>query len=370
MKKAPSGTQSDPRVFTTLRSDIERGDFFTSIADGFRDTKEFLLDEQRKQELGGMGWLKRWWLTAWWMLKAMFFRLTPARRLLFVLGSILILLGRTVINVSDNVRVENNTVIPGLLCLVLVLMLELKDKLVAHEELEAGRIVQDALKPEKCPKVPGWDLWLFTRSANEVGGDLVDFVRITDDRFGVVLGDVAGKGLRAALLMVKLQATLRALAGDVASLDDLAGKINHIFCRDSLRNIFASMLYLEIRPDEGRVGVLNAGHFPPVVLSAAGITVLEKGGAAFGLTTGATYTEQEIRLGAGDLLCAYSDGVSEAQNENGAFFGEQRIHDILLRSSGRSVGQVGEEIIRTVDFFIGKAKTRDDLTLVVMKRTG
>ena len=107
----------------------------------------------------------------------------------------------------------------GIAILLFILMLELKDKLLAREELEAGRAVQRALMPDSGPTIPGWDVSLFTRSANDVGGDLVDYVPLDDQRNGLVLGDVAGKGLPAALLMAKLQSTLRALAAaDVHNL--------------------------------------------------------------------------------------------------------------------------------------------------------
>lgn len=361
---------TEPRVFSTLKSDLKRGDFLSSISSEFGDTKEFLLDEQRKAQLEKMGTLKRWWLTAWWMLKAMFFKLTPARRILFVAG-IILMMSSTTIGYSDTkVRFGTDTRLVGMFCIILVLMLELKDKLEAKEELEAGRIVQEALKPARSPYLPGWNMWLFTRSANEVGGDLVDFIQISDDRAGVVLGDVAGKGLRAALLMVKLQATLRALVGEYTSLSALAMKLNRIFCRDSLKNIFASMVYIELQPNSSRVRVVNAGHFPPLIVRGGKITKLEKGGAAFGIMPTATYVEEEVVLENGDVLCAYSDGISEAGNRNNDFFGEERIHEILLRSAGRPVESIGIELIERVDQFIFPAKTRDDLTVILLARSG
>ncbi|HLB00851.1 MAG TPA: PP2C family protein-serine/threonine phosphatase, partial [Bacteroidota bacterium] len=317
---------------------------------------------------GEMNILKRFFLTAWWMLKGMFFRLTPVRRLLFVIGLILIGMSRTVIYDGGDVRVGTDTNVFGIVCIVLVLMLELKDKLLAKEELEAGRAVQDALAPPRSPQLPGWKLWLYTRSANDVGGDLVDFIGLGDGKAGLVLGDVAGKGLRAALLMAKLQATVRALAGDFASLSEMAEKINRIFCRDSLKNIFASMVYIEMTPGSGRLRLVNAGHFPPVVVREREIETLEKGGAALGLTTEAGYTEQEIDLVSGEVLCAYSDGVCEAQNIAGDFFGEDRIREILRRTAGRPVDLAGTELVNVVDRFVGEAKRRDDLTLIIISR--
>ena len=102
--------------------------------------------------------------------------------------------------------------------LLLLLMLELKDKLVARSELQAGRIMQQALLPKEAPRVAGWDVWISTQPANEVGGDLIDFVTHEDGRVGLVLADVCGKGLPAALLMARLQATLLAFVPELLFL--------------------------------------------------------------------------------------------------------------------------------------------------------
>jgi len=122
--------------------------------------------------------------------------------------------------------------------------LELKDKLHAKTELEEGRSVQNALMPEENPKVDGWDIWLYTRPANDVGGDLLDFTKISENNYGISLGDVAGKGLSAALLMAKLQSTIRAIVPDYISLSEFGNKLNHIFCRDSLPKLFSSLIYI------------------------------------------------------------------------------------------------------------------------------
>jgi len=109
------------------------------------------------------------------------------------------------------------------------------------------------MNPESAPFVPGWNVWLFTRSANEVGGDLVDFLRLDGARFGVVIGDVAGKGLGAALFMVKIQSTIRALAPDFESLSDLVSKLNSILMRDGIPGKFASLMFLRIDSAAGEI---------------------------------------------------------------------------------------------------------------------
>jgi len=368
MANQGSDPGAEPKVFRTLREDIGRSDFASSVQREFREAKDFMLDEQRKMRLGEMGLLKRWFYTGWWMLKSMFFKLTPARRILLTAGVVLILLSRSVGYTDDHVRVDMDINPLGVLCILFVLMLELKDKLLVREELEAGRTVQVALMPEKSPSVPGWQLWLFTRPANEVGGDLVDFIRVDDARCGVVVGDVAGKGLRAALLMAKLQATLRALVADYASLSQLVSKLNQIFCRDSLRNIFASMVYIELHPGSGLIHLVNAGHLPLIVVRGAKVERLPKGGAALGITSEAVFVQETLEIGPQDFLCAYSDGITEAQNSAGEFLGEQRFIDFLSRQAGRTMEEIGDGLVAEVDRFIGTAGARDDLSVALIRR--
>ena len=184
----------------------------------------------------------------------------------------------------------------------------------------------------------------------------------------MAVGDVAGKGLRAALLTAKLQATLRALAPDFPSLADLAGKLNQIFCRDSLPNIFASLFYLELHGDSDDVRALNAGHFPPLVLRGMQIDKMEKGGMALGLSTAATYSEQSLSLRKNELLLVYSDGLIEARNEQGDFFGEKRLLDLFSQFAHLSSEELGNRVVAEVDRFRGEARDNDDLSIAILKR--
>ncbi len=348
-------------VFGTIRDDLRQGGFQREVEREFEELKEYMLDQEHRDRLKRMGRGKRWLLMLWWLLKGMFFKLTPVRRLLLVLGIILIL------HYSQNPNNQGFPLFGGLIVLF-VLMLELKDKLLAREELEAGRAVQQALMPECSPAVPGWDVWLFTRSANEVGGDLVDFARPNGNRFGTALGDVAGKGLSAALLMVKLQATLQALIPDTTSLRMLGGKLNRVFCKDCLPSVFASLVYLEFQPDSGTVRILNAGHIPPLAVRGGQAKELAKGGPALGLVPKAVFPEQRVNLQKGDFLLVSSDGITEARNEQGEFFGEQRVSNLMPRLSAGRSESIGKNLVSAVERFIGHAKANDDLSVVVLKR--
>lgn len=358
----PSSSDQKQNIGKTILDDFRRGDYEREMRRDFNELKEFMLTEDRKKRLAGMGRVKQWLYVAWWFLEGLILKLTPARRLLLLIAFLLILS-----NVNRNGSGEGAHIL-GALVLLFVLMLELKDKLLAHEELEAGHAVQDALAPERSPQVAGWGLWLFTRSANEVGGDLVDHIQINPERVGITLGDIAGKGLRAALLTAKLQATIRALAPDFDSLSDLGHKLNHIFCRDSLPNLFASVVYAEIQPGHGLVRLLNAGHLPPLILRGGSIEKTDKGGMALGLSTQATFNEQHIELSTNDMVLVYSDGLTEAQNEQEAFFGEPRLLELLPQLAPYPAQVIGERLLAEVDRFIGQARAFDDISIAILKR--
>lgn len=334
----------------------------------FAELREFYLTTERRDRLAGMPKVRRWFLMALWLLKSLFLKLNPARRVL-LLGAF-VLFGWKVQANTRGVEYGLNLTGVGVVVLLVILMLELKDKLLARDELKEGRSVQMALMPERSPRVPGWDVWLFTRPANDVGGDLVDHLQLDGDRHGLTLGDVAGKGLGAALLMAKLQSTFRALLPEFASLGELAGKVNRILCRDGLPNKFASTVYLEVRTGTGQVRVLNAGHMPPLVLRRDRVEEMPRGSIALGIMPGATFGEQAVELRPGEVLLVYSDGVTEAMNEQDEFFGDERLRVLLPGLERLAADEAGARVLAAVDRFVGEARRHDDLSLIVAKRIG
>jgi hypothetical protein len=364
------GTDTEPKFFKTLFDDLRQffsdlfsGAFFKQIKKDFREIREFFLDKHREKQLEQMGRFRRSWYLTWWLIKILFFKLSSFRRILLILALIFIF------TADNNGNASSGKIIIGALLFFFIILLELKDKLLARKELEAGRSIQQALAPEPNPSVPGWDIWLYTRPANDVGGDLVDYLKINGNRFGLAIGDVAGKGLPAALLMAKLQATLRAVVPDFPSLSKFAEKLNTIFYRDSLPNRFASMVYLEIKTDSNEIRFVNAGHFPPIVTGHGKLTEMEKGAPALGIMPDSTFTEKSFQLKTGDLFIVYSDGVTEARNEAGDFFGESGFKELLLKIEGLTATQAGTKILEDVDNFIGEAPATDDLSMIILRRT-
>jgi hypothetical protein len=368
MNSDPASPHAEPRLRDTLREDLRHGNHWNTFRKEYRELKEFYIDEEKKKRLAAMSRVRRAMYLSGWLLKSMLMRLTPLRRVLLMLGFILILFGAPTISVNKH-RVEvTNLTFPGGVLIVLVLMLELKDKLLARDELVAGQKVQRALMPDQSPSVPGWLLWIYSRPANEVGGDLIDFLSLSDERFGLALADVSGKGLQAALIMAKLQATLKALAPDFNSIDRLITKLNVIFYRDGLPNTFASLVYAEISPDNGKLRFVNAGHLPPVLLTSQGLREMQKGEPALGLMASTSYDGHDLELQSGDVFLVYSDGLTEACNERGEFFGSEKFLKRLPSLRERSPEEIGKTLLGEVDFFVKEAPPNDDLSLIILKR--
>jgi len=351
-------------IWETVKTDFRESEITREVKYDLSETLDFYLTEEQKEEMKKMGWFKKVFFIPAWLLRIMFFKLTRIRRLLLAAAIILLFVN---INNSNNGITFNNSIFT-IIILLFILILELKDKLIAVDELSAGRAVQTAFMPPENPSVPGWSVWLYSRPANSVGGDMVDLIPVDGSNFGVVLGDVSGKELGAALYMVKLQSTLRALASDPGSLSDLGSKINRIFHRDSESNRFATMVYASLRKEHGNINVLNAGHLPPMILSEGKLSELGKGSPAIGIKNTSRYKEEKVKLKKGDYLIIYSDGVSEATNNDGEFYGTGRFKDAILKYNNLSPQEMGTNLISAVNHFVGNNKFYDDLSIVILRK--
>ncbi len=364
-----SSKNNNSKIGKTFRSDLHNVKIKDDFKGEYKDLKEYFLTDERKAKLKTIGRFKKFFVLPWWLLKALYFKLTPFRRLFLIIGIVFLIIGGKTGYDSDanSFTLDLTAILSGFIFLFII-ALELKDKLHAKTELEEGRAIQKALMPTSKPEVIGWDIWLYSIPANDVGGDLLDIVKLEGDRYGISIGDVAGKGLSAALLMAKLQATIRALAPDYTSLSKLGKKINEIFYRDSLPKLFASLIYIEIESGNSIIDMINAGHHPPFIIKYNTITKLEKGAPALGILPVWEYEDKKFEFTKGDILIAYSDGVTEAQNENGEFFGEEKLTNILKDIKELSSEQIGKKLSRAVDQFVGNAKVHDDLTIAVIRR--
>ncbi len=363
-------TNSDtPRVSRTILDDLQQVNLRRSISQDLKELYQFYLDSASKNRLAKMSRWRRWFQIALWLLKSLFFKLAPNRRLILVLALLTNYVGNIHIRFNDNVEITNLGNVSFLLLLI-ILMLELKDKLLAQDEIAIGRAVQQTFIPHENPQLPGWEIWLYSQPANEVSGDLVDYFPIQNNVLQLTLADVAGKGLGAALLMSKLQSSLRALAPHFPALANLGREVNRILCRDGLPNRFASLVYIEIAADIPQIRLLNAGHLPPIILNQQRFEEYAPGNPALGLNAAANFSEGRLSLATGDLICIYSDGVTESQNSTGQFFGETRLSQLLKNAWNLPVKTIGPRILNEVAHFSADTRQYDDLSLILMRYTG
>ena len=366
--KQKKASQSAPKIGRIILNDIRRGGFKRTFRRDLKDIYHFYIDYKTKERLSQMGRIKRWFLLIIWLIKSLILKLSSTRRVLLVISLILYFLGRSQIQIEENTVIVTSLSQIAYLILLIVLMLELKDKLLAKDELAVGRAVQQAFIPQQNPSLNDWAIWLYSQPANDVGGDLVDYLKISENKLQIALADVAGKGLGAALMMAKLQATLRALAPNFQSLAELGAHVNEILCRDGLPNRFASLVYLELESGSNVIQILNAGHMPAIIIRDNRIQEMPRGSPALGLQKEITFIEQQIEMKKGDVLFIYSDGITDARNEAGKFFGEQRMMKLIQQYSGLSIEKIGKNILNEVEQFIGTERLYDDLSMVILKR--
>ena len=241
---------------------------------------------------------------------------------------------------------------------------------VMNRELEIAREVQERLFPQKFPKIAGIDCWGFCRPARGVGGDYYDFIDLPDGRLGIAIGDVSGKGIAAALLMASLQASLRGqtMAG-IQDLAELMRNVNKLVYDASQSNRYATFFYAEFDPKTRELAFVNAGHNPPVILRGAEVMRLEACGPVVGLLPSVEYTMDTCQLRPGDVFIGYTDGISEAMNEQDEEWEEERFIAGARAGLNACAKEMIESIFRRADAFTGTARQYDDMTLLVMKLT-
>ncbi len=313
---------------------------------------------------------------------AMLMKMTPARRvLLLVAVGLLLLAGLSVQFISAGRTVQIGFLKTEWLAaavLFLLLALELADRVTMKRDLEIAREIQHWLVPAAPPAVPGVDIAFATRPANTVAGDYYDaFLRPAPDGAGqsaserlmVVVADVAGKSVPAALLMATFQASLRALASLPGPIGELVKSLNGYACAHSLGGRrFTTAVLAEYDPASRMLTYVNAGHNAPVLRRSSGrIERLEAGGLPLGIEPEAIYVSGATALESGDLLVIFTDGVAEAVNEAGEEFGERRLLDWVCKPTAAAAAATLAGLMEAVDGFVQTARQHDDITCLVMR---
>lgn len=309
---------------------------------------------------------------AWAMLE----KLSPARRVLLLLGVVLLLLPGGGFRYSEGSGAERAVEFDfhfhaGVILFVL-LMLEVADRVVMKRDLEIARDIQKWLLPATAPEVPGLKIAFATRAANTVAGDFYDvFARPAaegDARYLLAVADVAGKSIPAALLMATFQASLRTLSTTGCSLLDLVAGMNHYACTNSQSGVrFTTAFLAEYEPATRALTYVNAGHNHPILRRASGaVERLETGGLPLGIQE-SPYQAGVTALAAGDWLMIFTDGLVEAENDRGEEYGEARILQLLQNWTGSLPDDLLRRMIDDVNGFAGTAPQHDDITCMLVK---
>ena len=363
--------------------DVQR--LFTRDA---RDAYRFFTRHIDEAAFAGLPPLQRFAVRARLVFLAFTLKLSPARRALFGGALFAAILG--LIELFEGVGVMRVPVVPffvriplptlvwadgagwlaiGFVLVNLLVLLEVADRLSLKNDLEVAREIQLAMLPQRTHAIRGIEAAGRTRPANTVGGDCYDILRLPDGRLLLMLGDVSGKGSPAALLMALAIAMLRTLAAEDLSLVGLMERLNRLVYEQTPGSRFITMFVAAIEPATWTLTYINAGQTPPLLRRRTGaIEPLTTGGIALGMFDRATYEAAELTLGPGDLLVAYSDGVTEAESPAGVPFDEAGLRHLVETHHDDGLDDLGEAIVAAVVAHADSARLADDLTVLAARR--
>ena len=242
-----------------------------------------------------------------------------------------------------------------------------KDRM--EKELKNAAAIQRKLLPVGNPVFEGYDVAGFNDPCREVGGDYYDFIQRGPRRLGIAIADVSGKGTGAALLMATVRASFRAHVEVAVEIQTLVASLNETIVQSANTNNFVSFYYGEIDGDTGAVRCVNAGHNAPMLIRAGGaVERLKADGVILGIFPGAKYKLSETSLSPGDMLFAFSDGVTETQNEVDEEFGEERLISLLQQNRTAPAAAIRDLVTASLREFKGAAPQYDDVTMIVVRR--
>jgi serine phosphatase RsbU (regulator of sigma subunit) len=372
-----------------LARDVTAGDLQRLFTRDTRDAYKYFsrgLDEDR---LAREPWWKRQLLRVRQVFMAFTLKLSPARRALYlvslfvaVLGVLKLYQGWTTVVVPFGTPFINIAVfaphwadgtfalLVSVVLVNLLVLLEVADRLSLKGELEVAREIQLAMLPTGTCTLGDAEICGVTRPANTVGGDFYDVLPMKDGRVIITIGDVAGKGSPAALLMALLLAVLRTLVDEELEPPALMERLNHQICRHTPGSRFITLFYAVYTPSTGALTYVNAGQNPPIIRRANGsIERLGGTGVALGMFEGSTYEEGHTAVNPYDILVLYSDGITEAENPAGQPFEEAGLERVVAAHALVAPGELAPTILRAVEAHARDFRFVDDLTVLILKRT-
>jgi len=243
-----------------------------------------------------------------------------------------------------------------------------------HQELMVAQRMQQRLLPQNVPSFSSVDIAAVSESSLEVGGDYYDFVLLEDGKFGLVVGDVSGKGVSAAFYMAEVKGIFLSLSTLCSSPRELLVRANHTLMNSLERNAFISLIYVVVDTRDGSMVLARAGHCPVVYISSDGFELVRPTGLGLGLTNGSLFAEsteeRKIRLKRGDVCVFYTDGITESRDKEGNEYGYDRLVSTAVKVKLLAACKIKDAILQDVREFTGDSSYGDDMTLVILKWQG
>jgi len=309
---------------------------------------------------------------------ALVMKMTPARRVLLFIALIMLIISSPKFYAGHGFTFDFNLDAFAALLFLLLLSLELADKVTMKRDLEIAREIQSWLVPSEPPRVTGANIAFYTRPQNSVAGDYYDAFYPTQDaesggKLFLVIADVAGKSVPAALLMATFKASLHTVAREGTTLQKLVARLNRYACAHSLDGRrFTTAVIGEYDPVTRELAYVNAGHNAPVIRrnnpdGSLKLERMEVGGMPFGISLDANYEVGTVRLAAKDALIFFTDGVIEAFNAKGEEFTDPRWLNVIRNLPDWDAKQSLDFLMQRVDEFVGSTKQSDDITCLVLR---
>jgi sigma-B regulation protein RsbU (phosphoserine phosphatase) len=374
--------------FGSYAGNLSREDLQRLFTHDTRDAYNFFTRGIDEDQFAGLPWWKALALRGRHVFVAFVLRLSPARRALYIVALALALLGIlelfrnfTVVDVPFGMPfVQIGMLLPvwaeGTFALIasfvavnLLMLLEVADRLSLKGELEVAREIQLAMLPRGTLVERDIEIFGVTRPANTVGGDFYDVLPQRDGTIILALGDVAGKGSPAALLMALLLAVLRTLVDERLSPPALIERLNAQICRHTPASRFITLFYAVYEPASGTLTYVNAGQNPPLVRRRDGAYErLTSTGVALGMFDGSRFAAATTTIRPGDMLIAYSDGITEAENPAGRPFEEEGLSQVIDITALEAPAEIGASVLKAVERHADRSRFLDDLTILLLKR--
>ena len=383
-----SGADRAREWFDTYTRDLSAEDLQRLFTHDTRDAYRFFSRGLDEEQIGRLPWWKAFAVRFRQVFVAFTLKLPPARRALYLgalavalVGLIKLFRGFAIIDIPFGTPFfqvavlvpawANGTfaLLISLLMVNLLVLLEVADRLSLKGELEVAREIQLAMLPSGTYSSGDIEICGTTRPANTVGGDFYDVLPLPDGRIILAVGDVAGKGSPAALLMALLLAMLRTLVDEQLEPVPLVTRLNAQIWRHSPGSRFITIFYAVYTPSTGELTYVNAGQNPPLIRRADGrYERLGATGIALGMFDRSGYAAVETRIEPGEMLVLYSDGITEAEDPSGQPLEEPGLQSILDSYPEEPPAQLGIHIIKAVERYAQASRFTDDLTILILKR--